>query len=150
MRTPTQATPFALVYGVDVVLPIEVEIPTLRVSLKVLITDDDNRISWLQELELLDECWQVAFNHLQAYQKRMSKSYNKKVHQRDFQLGDLVLRENSKNQQQWIQKGKFEPNWLGPYIITEVFGSGAYQLSTVEGEKLRELINTLHLKILYS
>ena len=48
----------------------------------------------------------------------MSRSYNKKVKPRDFQLGDLVLRENPKNQQQWVQKGKFEPNWLGPYIVT--------------------------------
>ncbi len=80
----------------------------------------------------------------------MSKSYNKKVHPRDFQVGDLVLREMPKNQQQRTQKGKFEPNWLGPYIITEVFGSGAYQLSTTEGEKLKEPINALHLKRFYN
>ena len=144
------ATPFALVYGVEAVLPIEVEIPSLQVSLRGLITNEENRISRLQELELLDERRQVAFNHLRAYQKRMSKSYNKKVCPRDFQLGDLVLRENPKNQQQRIQKGKFEPNWLGPYIITKVFGSSAYQLSTIEGEKLKELINALHLKRFYS
>ena len=57
-------TPFALVYGVDVVLLIEVEIPTLRISMKYLITNEDYRISWLQELELLEECWQVACDHL--------------------------------------------------------------------------------------
>ncbi len=37
--------PFALVYGADVVLPIEVEIPTLRISIKGLITNDDYKIS---------------------------------------------------------------------------------------------------------
>ena len=67
IRTPTGATPFALVYGADAVLPIEVEIPTLRISMKGLITDDDYRISRLQELVLLDECWQVACDHLRAY-----------------------------------------------------------------------------------
>ena len=147
---PTGATPFALVYGAEVVLPIEVEIPSLQVSLRGLITDDENRISKLQELELLDERRQVAFNHLRAYQKWISKSYNKKVRPWDFQFGDLVLREKPKNRQQRIQKGKFKPNWLGPYIITEVFGSSAYQLSTTEGEKLKEPINALHLKRLYS
>ena len=147
---PTRATPFALVYGAKFLLLVEVEIPSLWVPLRGLIIDDENRISKLQELELLDERWQVAFNHLQAYQKRMSKSYNKKVHPWDFQLGDLILRENFKNQQQWIQKGKFELNWLGPYIIIEVFGSSAYQLSIAEGEKLKEPINALHLKRFYS
>ena len=33
--------PFALVYGADVVLPIEVEIPTLIISMKGLIIDED-------------------------------------------------------------------------------------------------------------
>ena len=37
--------PFAFVYGADVVLPIEVEIPTLKISMKDLITDEDYRIS---------------------------------------------------------------------------------------------------------
>ena len=77
IRTPTWATPFALVYGADVVLPIEVEIPTLRISMKGLITDDDYRISWLQELVLLDEHRQVVCDHLRAYQQRISQIYNK-------------------------------------------------------------------------
>ena len=63
----------------------------------------------------------------------MSKAFNKKVNPREFQVRDLVLRVNHKNQQNRDQKGKFEPNWLGPYIIT-TFGSSAYLLSTVEGE----------------
>ena len=142
--------PFALVYGADVVVPIEVEIPTLWISMKGLITNNEYRISWLEELVLLDEHRQVACDHLRAYQQRMSQSYNKKVKTRSFELGDLVLRENPKNQQQWTQKGKFEPNWLGPYIITAVYGSGAYQLLTAEGEVLKEPINTLHLKRFYS
>ena len=88
----------------------------------------------------------MACDHLRAYQQRMSQSYNKKVKPCSFQLGDFVLRENPKNQQQRTQKGKFKPNWLGPYIIIAVYGSSAYQLSTAEGEVLKEPINTLHLK----
>ena len=87
---------------------------------------------------------------MRAYQKCTSTQYNKKVHPREFQVGDLVLRENLRNQQNLEQKGKFEPNWLGPYIITTAFGSGAYQLSTPEGEELVEPINILHLKKVYA
>lgn len=79
IKTPTGATPFSLVYGSEAVLPIEVEIPSLRVSLQGLVTDEDYRISRLQELELLDERRKVAFDHLRVYQKKMSKGYNKKV-----------------------------------------------------------------------
>ena len=53
--TPTRATPFALTYGVEAVLPLEVEIPSLRVSLKGLVTEEDYCAMRLQELQLLDE-----------------------------------------------------------------------------------------------
>ena len=43
IRTPTGATPFSLTYGAEAILPLEVEIPSLRVSLKGLITDEDYR-----------------------------------------------------------------------------------------------------------
>lgn len=67
IRTPTGATPFSLVYGSEAILPIEVEIPSLRVLLQGLVTDEDRRISRLQELELLDERRQMAFDHLRVY-----------------------------------------------------------------------------------
>jgi hypothetical protein len=80
----------------------------------------------------------------------MSKGYNKKVKPRKFEVGDLVLKENPKNQPNREQKGKFEPNWLGPYVITAAFGTGAYQLATPEGDVLPDPINTLHLKRFYA
>lgn len=98
VRMPTEATPYSLVYGVEVILRIEVELPSLRVSLCNLINDEDYRVSHLQELELLDERRQSAFNHLEAYQQRMSHSYNHKVKPHTFEVGDLVLRANPKNQ----------------------------------------------------
>ncbi|KAK3010798.1 hypothetical protein RJ639_011902 [Escallonia herrerae] len=41
-RTPTQATPYALVYGVEVVLSLERQIPTLRVAIQEGLTNEDN------------------------------------------------------------------------------------------------------------
>lgn len=130
MRTLTGATPFSLVDGSEAILPIEVEIPSLRVSLKGLILDEEQRVSRLQELELIQERRQNAFDHLKVYQQRICQSYNHKVKPRIFQVGELVLKENPRNQADREKKGKFEPNWLGPFVVTTVFGSGAYQLST--------------------
>ena len=97
--------PFSLVYRVDVVLPIEVGIPTLRISLKGLNTNDDYRISRFQELELLDRHQQVAWDHLQAYQQYMSRSYQNKVKPHDFQLVDLILRETLRIENNRYKKG---------------------------------------------
>ena len=41
IRTPTGATPFSLVYGSEAILPIEIELPSLRVSLKNLISEEE-------------------------------------------------------------------------------------------------------------
>ena len=53
IRTPTGATTFSLVYGSEAILPIEIELPSLRVSLKNLISEEDYRVARLQELALL-------------------------------------------------------------------------------------------------
>ncbi|GAA0177929.1 hypothetical protein LIER_29767 [Lithospermum erythrorhizon] len=40
-RTPTQPTPYALVYDVEVVLPLEVQIPSLRVAMNEGFTQEE-------------------------------------------------------------------------------------------------------------
>ena len=75
MHTPTRATPFSLTYGAEVVLPLEVEIPSLRVSLKALVTYEDYYAMRLQELEPLDEKCQASFDHMRVYQKHSTKRF---------------------------------------------------------------------------
>ena len=104
----------------------------------------------LHELELLDEKCLDALNHLQAYQDHLRRSYHKKIKNQKFEVGNIVLMENQKNLQERPKKGKFEPNWLGPYVITTSYGSGAYQLATPEGKTLDEPMNILHLKKFYA
>lgn len=91
IHTPKVATPFSLVYGYEVVLPLEVEIPSLRVSLHGLVIDEGHRAMRIHELETLDEHHRVDFDHMGAYKKRMSTRYNKKFNPCEFQVGELVL-----------------------------------------------------------
>ncbi|KAM1166245.1 hypothetical protein PS1_025876 [Malus domestica] len=90
-RTPTQATPYSLVYGVEAVLPLESQIPSLRMAIQEGLTEKENAKLRLQELEALDERRLEAQQHLECYQARLSKAFNKKVRPRSFQTGDLVL-----------------------------------------------------------
>ena len=43
IRTATGETPFALTYGMEAVLPIELEIPSLR----VILENEVNEIDWI-------------------------------------------------------------------------------------------------------
>ncbi|XP_022883102.1 uncharacterized protein LOC111399842 [Olea europaea var. sylvestris] len=89
-QTPTQATPYALVYGVEAVLPLECQIPLLRIAIQKCLTIEENAHLRLGELEALDEKMLEAQIHFKCYQARMAKFFNKKVRPRSFQGGDLV------------------------------------------------------------
>ena len=108
-----------MVYGIEVVFPIEMGVHSLRVVLKSEIPE----INWLQsrydQLCMLDENKLRALYHIQGYQKRFRKVFEKKLRTRDLKLGDLVLAEI----QALVQDAnrKFKQNWAGPYIIKCIY-----------------------------
>ena len=79
VRTLTGATPFSLVYDMEVVLPIAVQIPSLRILKDVGLNEGEWVQTRLDQLNLVDEKRLVAVCHGQMYQKRMIKAFNKKV-----------------------------------------------------------------------
>ena len=54
-QTPTQATPYSVVYWVEVVLPLERQIPSLRIAIQEGLSNEENVRLRLEELEALDE-----------------------------------------------------------------------------------------------
>ena len=50
-----KATPFSLVYGCEAVLPLEIQIPSLRVALIAEMTNEEKHRLLLQELEALED-----------------------------------------------------------------------------------------------
>ena len=54
-RTSTGATPFFLVYGVEVGLPIEVQIPYLRIMKDIGLDEDEWIQTRLDQINLIDE-----------------------------------------------------------------------------------------------
>ncbi|KAM1112717.1 hypothetical protein ACFX13_046395 [Malus domestica] len=135
-RTPTQATPYSLVYGVEAVLPLESQIPSLRMAIQEGLTDEENAKLRLQELEALDEKRLEAQQHLECYQARLSKAFNKKVLPRPFQMGDLVLSLRRPIITTHKTKSKFTSKWDGPYVIQEVYTNGTYLIMAEDGLKI--------------
>ena len=78
-QTPTQAMSYSLVYGVEAVLPLERQIPSLRIAIQEGLTGKENAKLRLQELEALDEKRLEAQQRLECYQARLSSAFNKKV-----------------------------------------------------------------------
>ncbi|XP_074290173.1 uncharacterized protein LOC141616908 [Silene latifolia] len=148
-KTPTQATPYALVYGVEAVLPLEMQIPSLRIAIQEELTEDENDKLRLAELEALDEKRLDAQLKLQCYQARMSRAFNKKVRPRSFQVGDLVLAIRRPIITSHKPVGKFTSKWDGPYVVQEVYTNGAYKIADEDGVLIGP-INGKFLKRYYS
>ena len=83
-RTSTGATPYSLVYDMEVVLPIEVQIPSLRIIKDAGLDKDDWIQTRLDQLNLIDEKRLTVVCHGQMYQKRMIKAFNKKVRRQEY------------------------------------------------------------------
>ena len=149
VRNATGSTPFSLVYGCEAVLPLEIQMSSLRISLATKMTKEDNHRLRLQELEALDEKRLQAQQHIELYQARMSRAFNKKVKERVFQVGDLVLAVRRPMIMTHKTKGKFQPKWEGPFVIESVYSNGAYRLTNEKGELLMMPINGKFLKKYY-
>ena len=64
---------------------------------------------------MMDEKKLKALYHIQGYQMRLRKAFDKKVRTRDLNLGDLVLKEIRALIQE--TNVKFKQNWASIYII---------------------------------
>ena len=83
-RTSTGATPYSLVYGMEAVLPVEIEIGSLRVALEHQIYETEWAQSRYDQLSLLDERRLRATDHVQAYQWKMTRAFGKRFKPRRF------------------------------------------------------------------
>ena len=142
-RTSTRATP----YGMEAILPVEIEMRSLRVTLEQHISEAEWVQSRLDQLSLLDERRLRAADHIQAYQRKMARAFKKRVKPRPLQRGDLVLR--VLRGLVIDPRGKFRPNWSGLYIIREFTPEGAAWLMDLDGNQFSEPTNVDQLKKFY-
>ncbi|XP_050387186.1 uncharacterized protein LOC126803419 [Argentina anserina] len=89
-RSATGTTPFALTYGHDAVLLVEMRVKALRVAEQNGLTTEDYQQAMLQELEELDHARLDAYNNINAQKRALARAYNKRVRGKTFAENDLV------------------------------------------------------------
>ena len=67
--------PFSLAYGIEAVVPIEIEIPTFRVE----SFNEENNKTMRLELDIIDENRSEAFTCLAAQKRKVKNYYNSKI-----------------------------------------------------------------------
>lgn len=143
-KTLTGHTPFSLVYGHEIVVPMEYIVPSLcTAAVTSLRISGAEVVCMSQLLELEEDRFIVGF--LQQVQKAREKAWHDRhIKQNIFQLGDLVLLYDSKF---FKDPRKFRMHWLGPFVIKFVTNVGIVQLETLNGEILGGLVNGNRLKL---
>ena len=125
MKTTIGFTPFHLVYGLKAVLPIQCQIPSLKLAIELLpdTSAEEDRFLYLNNLDKTRR--DVALAN-EAHKKHVKAQYDKSVQPRAFNEGDLVLTYDQRYEK--LGKGKFESMWYGPLIISKVLEKGAHEL----------------------
>ncbi|XP_020417993.1 uncharacterized protein LOC109948703 [Prunus persica] len=127
-REATSMTPYALTYGHDAILPMEIAVQSLRITHQHNLVREDYSQAMLLELEGLDTSRIDTLNKLLAGKQAVSRAYNKRVKNKSFEDGEIVWKAVLPLRTHIAGYGKWSPTWEGPFIINQILGMGAYRL----------------------
>ena len=95
--------------------------------------DELEKVEWVEtifdQFNLIEEKRLATMCHGQLYQKRLKRAFHKKSRPRDFKVGDLVLKKIISLQKD--SRGKWIPNYEGPYMVKKAFFGGALVLKNM-------------------
>ena len=114
-----------MVYGAEAVLPMDLDYRAPRVK---AYDEQGAKASHQDAMDQLDEAHDTALLHSAKYQQALRRYHGRRVWDRAFNVGDLVLRLVQSNK----DRHKLSQPWEGPYVIMEVLRPGAYKLKTIE------------------
>jgi hypothetical protein len=90
LKSATRFTHFQLVYGIEAILPIECEIPSLKLVVEILPNNSTEEEHLLYLIQLDETCRNPALV-IETQKKHVKAQYEKYVKPRIFSKGDLVL-----------------------------------------------------------
>ncbi|XP_008222694.1 PREDICTED: uncharacterized protein LOC103322548 [Prunus mume] len=148
-REATGMTPYALTYGHDAILPMEIAVQSLRIAHQHNLVGEDYSQAMMLELEGLDASKIDTLNKLLARKQAVSRAYNKRVKNKSFEEGEIVWKAVLPLRTHIAGYGKWSPTWEGSFIINQIRGMGAYRLQDRDGEVHAAPINGKWLKKFY-
>jgi len=141
-------SPFELVYGTQVRIPLENILPVYKFVLWEDLNMPEPMEERLEHLAELDETRRLAQRQNVKLQSQVKYLFDKKAKDRKFEIDDLVLMWNSRCQEKG-KHGKFESLWLGPFVIFGKGGDDSYHLQNMSGEEQELPVHGKYLKPLF-
>ena len=123
----------------EVVLPCEVEIPSLRILAESGLEEAEWAQARFDQLNLIEGKRLAAMSHGRLYQSRVKNDFDKRVCPRKFSNRDLVLKKVSQVQKH--HRGKWAPNYGGSFMAKKAFSEGALLPMNMDDEELPLPVN---------
>jgi transposase InsO family protein len=142
-KITTLRTPFYLTYGLDSIVPIEMEIPTERTLIPQRLSESESLQCRLLTITTLEENRLLALERTVLQQAKRKTAYDTGLKPVTIQQGDLVLMYDSRF---ILFPGKLHTHWMGPYSVEKVWPNGSVTLRTLNGDLLDTRINGFRLK----
>lgn len=117
----TGLTPFRLVSGKEVVIPMKYISPSLRIAAFTNMANPDIMEERMSQLLALEGNNFLARSHQQVRKAREKAWHDNYIKKKKFHMGDLVLLYDN----MFVKfLGKFKTHWLGPYVIKNTTDGG--------------------------
>jgi hypothetical protein len=118
----TGHTPFRLVYGQEVVVPLEFLVASVHVAVITNMTERGTIHERLKQLMEIEEDMILEGFHQEVQKTRDKSWHDRHIKKKTFKEGSLVLLYDNKVFQ---HLGKFRMHWLGPYEVKTVIDGGS-------------------------
>ena len=115
-------TPYEIIYGKRVLLPIEFQIKTFCMAAQLGMELEEAKKQRILQINELDEITQDALQRMMLVQHQCKKWHDKFIKKKQFNIGDWALLFDSRYK---TFKGKLTTRWLGPYEIVTTFDNGS-------------------------
>jgi hypothetical protein len=142
-------TTFVLVYGQEAILPMEVNLDTLRIDRQDELSTVHYQNLMLDRLDEVSDGRVNALGDIERHKLRVARAYNKRVKEKSFQVRDLIWKMILPIGSRSNKLGKWSPNCEGPYRIEEVILGNSYMVQSIQGTSLPRTLNGKYLKKYY-